>query len=311
MILSIILLVAGAALLVKGADLLIDGGVGIALKSGVSHLVIGLTIVAFGTSAPELTVSLTAVFQGSGDVCFGNVVGSNIANIALILGVTAVISPVIVNRHLIRWELHFMLVISAITMYVGYTQKAGLIIGIIFLILFDYYIFHCFKSHVPAPEVDDKKAQKTYPVLILMVCLGIIALGVGGNIFVHGAIKIATLLGVSEAIIALTVVAFGTSLPELFTSAIASLKSQSDISLGNIVGSNIFNILLVIGATATIRPFSISPDPYLNYVGMPFMMFAALLLFPFAISGSTISRIEGALFFFLYCVAIALAVIMA
>jgi cation:H+ antiporter len=311
MLLSIILLIAGAALLVKGADLLVDGGVGIALKSGVSHLVVGLTIVAFGTSAPELTVSLTASFQGSGDVCFGNVVGSNIANIALILGITALISPVSVNKNLIYWELPFMLVISAITMYIGYTHKAGLIIGSIFLILFGYYIFHCFKSHVPAPEVDDENARKTYPVLITMVCLGVVALGVGGNLFVNGAITIARLLGVSESVIALTVVALGTSLPELFTSAIASLKSQSDISLGNIVGSNIFNILLVIGTTATIRPFTISPDPYLLYVGMPFMMFTALLLFPFAVSGTTISRMEGALFFLLYTISIVLAVIMA
>ncbi|MFC1551243.1 calcium/sodium antiporter [Candidatus Latescibacterota bacterium] len=310
MIIPLLLLVAGSVLLVKGADMLVDGGSGIALKSGVSELVVGLTIVAFGTSAPELTVSLTAAFQGSGDLCFGNVVGSNIANIALILGVTAVLSPVAVNPNLIKWELPFMLIISAITMYVGYTREAGLIVGIVFLLLFAYYIFHCFKSQAYAPDIYDEKAHKTYPVLFLMIVAGIAGLGIGGNLFVDGAIKIAVKLGVSEAVIALTVVAFGTSLPELFTSVIASFKKQADISLGNIVGSNIFNILLVIGATATIRPFKITPDPYLNKVGMPFMMIAALLLVPFALVGKTISRIEGAVFVALYCVSIALAVFM-
>ncbi|MFC1490401.1 calcium/sodium antiporter [Candidatus Latescibacterota bacterium] len=308
MIFSLFLLAAGAVLLVKGADMLVDGGVGIALRSGVSPLVVGLTIVAFGTSAPELTVSLTAAFNGSVDLCFGNVVGSNIANIALILGVTALLSPVAVNKNLIKWEIPFMLIISAITLYVGYTRVAGLIIGILFLSLFAYYIFHCFKSNTETPEVDENKSHKSYTVLIFMVLVGIIGLALGGKLFVDGAKKIATLLGVSEAVIALTVVAFGTSLPELFTSVIASFRKQSDISLGNIVGSNIFNILLVLGATATIRPFEISTDPYMDYVGLPFMMIAAFLLVPFALAGRTISRIEGAVFLILYCISIALAV---
>ena len=310
MIVSIIMLIAGGALLLKGADLLIDGGVGIALKSGVSHLVVGLTVVAFGTSAPELTVSLSAVFQGSGDICFGNVVGSNIANIALILGVTALISPVVVNNLLIRWEMPFLIFISVVTLYIGYGQKAGLIAGILLLLLFVFYLIHCYKSQVSTHEIDDEVSEKRYPALILMVCIGIAGLGIGGKIFVDGAIQIAKMLGVTEAVIALTVVAFGTSLPELATSVIASLKKQSDISLGNIVGSNIFNILLVIGPTASLRPFKISPDPYLNLVGMPMMMAVALLLVPFAISGERISRSEGAIFFILYCIAIALAVIM-
>jgi cation:H+ antiporter len=310
MIIPLLLLAAGSVLLVKGADMLVDGGSGIALRSGVSPLVVGLTIVAFGTSAPELTVSLTAAFQGSGDLCFGNVVGSNIANIALILGVTAVLSPVAVNPNLIKWELPFLLIISAITLFVGYSSEAGLIVGIMFLLLFAYYIFHCFKSHTGVPDVDDEASHKTYSALLLMIIAGIVGLAIGGNLFVDGAIRIATRLGVSEAVIALTVVAFGTSLPELFTSVIASFKKQADISLGNIVGSNIFNILLVIGATATIRPFDITPDPYLNKVGMPFMMIAALLLVPFAMAGKTISRIEGAAFLALYAVSIALAVFM-
>ncbi|MFC1542196.1 sodium:calcium antiporter, partial [Candidatus Latescibacterota bacterium] len=167
----------------------------------------------------------------------------------------------------------------------------------------------CFKSPTETPDVDEEKAQKTYPALMLIVCAGIIGLGLGGYLFVDGATKIARLLGVSESVIAITIVAFGTSLPELFTSAIASLKKQSDISLGNIVGSNIFNILLVIGTTATIRPFSITPDTYLDYVGLPFMLIVAFLLFPFALTGRTITRFEGAVFVILYCISIILAVI--
>lgn len=311
MILSILYLIAGAAILVKGADLLIDGGVGIALKSGVSHLVVGLTIVAFGTSAPELTVSLTAAFQGAGDICFGNVVGSNIANIALILGVTALISPVVVNKNLIRWEIPFMIIISALTWYIGYSLKAGRIAGIALCILFAYYIIHCMKSPVEAPSVDDEKVHKKFPVLFLMVLMGAVGLGIGGLLFVNGARTIARILGVSEAIIGLTIVALGTSLPELVTSVIASMKGHADISLGNIVGSNIFNILLVIGATATIHPFEISPDRYLAQIGMPFMMLVAVMLFPFTISGKIISRIEGMFFLAIYILTIALAVIMA
>jgi len=309
--LSIIMLIAGVILLVKGADLLVDGGSGMALKSGVSQLVVGLTIVAFGTSAPELTVSLTAAFRGSGDVCFGNVVGSNIANIALILGVTALIRPVSVNKNLIRWEIPFMIFISLITCYIGYTNSAGRITGVGLLLLFTYYIVHCMKSPVSKPAIDVDKAQKKYPVLFLMVCIGVLGLGIGGKLFVDGAIEIARMLGVSEAVIALTVVALGTSLPELVTSVVAAIKGHSDISLGNIVGSNIFNILLVIGATALLRPFSISPDRYLTLVGMPLMMVLSIMIIPFAMSDKKLERAEGAIFTFLYGIAIALAVIMA
>ena len=307
----VIFLIAGAALLLKGADLLVDGGVGIALKSGVSHLVVGLTVVAFGTSAPELAASLTAAFKGSGDICFGNVVGSNVANIALILGVTALIRPVSVNKLLIRWEIPFMIGITAVTWHIGIMRSVGRLIGFALLGLFVIYLIHCMKSP-PAPvEIEDEKARKGYPALIILVILGVLGLAIGGTLFVRGAREIARALGISEAIIGLTVVALGTSLPELVTSGIAALKGHSDISLGNVVGSNIFNILLVIGATGAIRPFTISPDRYLNIIGLPFMMGLALLLLPFSISGTRISRAEGALFFLLYIVYCGLAVVMA
>ncbi len=307
----ILFILIGAVLLVKGADLLVDGGSGIALKSGVSQLVVGLTVVAFGTSAPELAASLSAALRGSGDICFGNVIGSNVANIGLILGITALIRPVAVNRLLVRWELPFLAAISIYVYAIGVMQNAGRLHGAAMLILFAVYLLHCKNSPAVSMDVEDENADKTYTVLGIMVAAGVFGLAAGGWLFVEGAKEIARTLGVSESVIGLTVVALGTSLPELLTSAVAAVKGHADISLGNIVGSNIFNILLVLGATAVISPFPISPDPYLARVGLPLMLGLALVLFPFSISGNKISRFEGLLLFLSYCVYIALAVIMA
>lgn len=311
MLISIMFIVIGAALLIKGADLLVDGGAGIALKSGVSHLVVGLTVVAFGTSAPELAASLSAAFNGSGGICFGNVVGSNVANIALILGVTALILPVAVNRLLIRWEIPFMIAVTIPAMAMGYMGYAGRAAGIVLLILFAVYLEHCMKSPPMPMDVEDSKAQRPMYVLILMAAAGIAGLSAGGMLFVKGSRDIAAALGVSEAVIGLTVVALGTSLPELITSVVAALKGHADISLGNIVGSNIFNILLVLGATATIKPYVIDPDRFLSMTGMPLMLALAVILLPFSMTGKIISRIEGAFLTFMYIVYIALAVVMA
>ncbi|MFC1692358.1 calcium/sodium antiporter [Candidatus Latescibacterota bacterium] len=311
MILPLLLIIIGAAFLIKGADLLVDGGSGLALKSGVSHLVVGLTVVAFGTSAPELAASLVASFKGAGDICFGNVVGSNVANIALILGATSLIRPVSVNKQLVRWEIPFMIGISVLTYYLGIVQKAGRFHGAVLLVLFGFYLFHCLKSPPVPIEVEEDTARKGYAILFSKVIFGCVGLGLGGMLFVSGARDIARFLGVSEAVIGLTVVALGTSLPELITSAIASLKGHSDISVGNIVGSNIFNILLVIGATASIYPYRISPDSYLYFVGLPFMMGVAVLLLPFSISGKRITRVEGGFLFVIYIVYVVLAVMMA
>lgn len=311
MLIPVIKLLAGAALLVKGADMLVNGGEGIALKSGVSALVVGLTVVAFGTSAPELAVSLTAALRGSGDVSFGNVVGSNIANIALILGMTALIRPVVVNRSLIRRELPFLIFISVITCVIGYRMQVGRFTALGLLVLFAYYLFTCFKSPPSETEVDDETARKSYGILFLLAGVGVAGLGFGGMFFVDGAREIALKFGVSEAIIGLTVVALGTSLPELVTSIVAALRNQADISVGNIVGSNIFNILLVIGASASIRPYDISPDRYLFWVGLPLMMLLAIILLPIAITGKQVSRLEGGAFTIVYILAIVLAVFLA
>ena len=307
---SIILLIIGVALLVKGADLLVDGGSGIALKSGISSLVVGLTVVAFGTSAPELAGSLVAALQGSGDISFGNVVGSNVANIALILGVTALIAPVTVNRRLFRWELPLLVIISAFTWYLGWLHEVSRLHGIILLAAFGYYIHHCIKSPTVPVDVADTRARMGYPALIGMVVLGVAGLGLGGMLFVNGAQRIAVSLGVSEAVIGLTVVALGTSLPELLTSMMASIKGDADISLGNIVGSNIFNILMVIGTSATVQPYAISPDRFLSHVGLPVMMGLAVIMLPFAATGGKIGRREGAILAIIYVVYTLLAVVL-
>jgi len=311
LMISVIFIIIGAGLLLKGADLLVDGGTGLALKSGISPLVVGLTIVAFGTSAPELAASLVAALKGSGDISFGNVVGSNCANIALILGVTALIRPLAVNISLVKWEVPFLIGISVLTYGVGFIQHTNRLIGVGFLALFFVYLMHCKKSPPVELDVDDKKEAKAFPALIFMVLLGIAGLGSGGMLFVEGARNIALTLGVSEAIIGLTVVAIGTSLPELITSVIASLKGHADISLGNIVGSNIFNILLVLGATSVIQPYTISHDTFLEMVGMPVMMGLTVALPLFALRGNRISRIEGTLLFIVYLVYCVLAVVMA
>ena len=310
MVLSLITIVIGVGFLVKGADWLVDGGAGIALKSGVSHLVVGLTVVAFGTSAPELTASLVAALKGSGDICFGNIVGSNVANIALILGMTALLRPVVVNRALVRWEIPFMIAISALIWYIGFFNKAERIYGIVLLALFVWYVIHCIQSP-PAPVgVDDEKAMRSYTFLSFLVLLGIGGLVIGGRLFVDGAQNISRELGVSEAVIGLTVVSVGTSLPELATSVVAALKGHSDISLGNIIGSNIFNILLVIGTTSTLLPFTISRDRFLTVVGLPFMMGLSVILWPISYSGTRINRIEGGFFFAVFCMYTVLALVM-
>jgi cation:H+ antiporter len=293
---------------VKGADLLVDGGSGIALKSGVSRLVVGLTIVAYGTSAPELASSLIAAFTGSGDLCFGNVVGSNVLNIVLILGLATVLNPIDIHRNLIRWELPFMIAISLGTVAIGIAGFLSRWMGAVLVVIFVVYIIRCFKHPSTDIAVENDVVKKGYPILFLLVVLGIAGLGIGASLFVDGARDIARWFGVSDALIGLTVVALGTSLPELFTSAVAAFKGESDISLGNIVGSNIFNILLVLGATGLIHPVVISHDPFMMFTGLPLMMAAAVLLTIFSVAGTRLTRAHGVVFLLLFVLYTYLAV---
>ena len=262
MVWQIALLIIGFVMLIKGADWFVDGAAGIADKLHIPQLIIGLTIVAMGTSAPEAAISISASVQGSADIAVGNILGSNILNILIILGITSVITPLAVQKSTVKYEIPFVIIISVIFGLIGlFDNSIGFIDGILLWILFIAYIAYLFimtkKGKIQADESDDedngKKPKKVWQ-LILFGIIGIALVVFGSNITVNAATEIATMFGMSERFIGLTIVALGTSLPELVTSITAALKKNADIAIGNIVGSNIFNILFVIGTSAMITP---------------------------------------------------------
>jgi len=220
---------------------------------------------------------------------------------------TAVITPIAVNKALIRWDFPFLFTVTAGISIIGYWGYVARPTGFILLVLYAVYISYCYKRSQKLPPLPKAETGKPLAVLILMIPAGIAGLVIGGDIFVDAAIRIARILGITEAVIGLTIVALGTSLPELVTSVVASLKGQADISMGNIVGSNIMNILVVLGVTATISPFAIDPDHYLRFVGIPAMMLVTVLLAPVYVSDRYLSRIEGATLFIIYTATLALA----
>ena len=262
MVWQIVLLIIGFVMLIKGADWFVDGAAGIADKLHIPQLSIGLTIVAMGTSAPEAAISISASVQGSADIAVGNILGSNILNILIILGITSVITPLAVQKSTVKYEIPFVIIISVIFGLIGlFDNSIGFIDGILLWVLFIAYIAYLFimtkKGKIQADESDDedndKKPKKVWQ-LILFGIIGIALVVFGSNITVNAATEIATMFGMSERFIGLTIVALGTSLPELVTSITAALKKNADIAIGNIVGSNIFNILFVIGTSAMITP---------------------------------------------------------
>jgi cation:H+ antiporter len=259
---QIALLIIGFVMLIKGADWFVDGAAGIADKLHIPQLIIGLTIVAMGTSAPEAAISISASVQGSADIAVGNILGSNILNILIILGITSVITPLAVQKSTVKYEIPFVIIISVIFGLIGlFDNSIGFIDGILLWVLFIAYIAYLFimtkKGKIQADESDDedngKKPKKVWQ-LILFGIIGVALVVFGSNITVNAATEIATMFGMSERFIGLTIVALGTSLPELVTSITAALKKNADIAIGNIVGSNIFNILFVIGTSAMITP---------------------------------------------------------
>ena len=295
--------IGGIALLYFGAEFLIKGGVSIALKLKVPALIIGLTLVAFGTSAPELVVSIDASLKGSGDISIGNVVGSNICNIALILGLSALIAPLTVQKKLLRFDMP-ILIISSIVLSLfcwlsnGVTRWQGAIFFASIIAYTVYSIYDGKKSG--ADENDDVSNSKIYPhiVSVLFVIGGLAGLIIGAKLFVNAAVFAASAMGVSDAVIGLTIVALGTSLPELATSVVAAFKGEQDIAIGNVVGSNIFNIFCILGIAPLISPIH---APGINMVDMGTMLFITLALFPIMRSGWKISRSEGAFFLLIYC----------
>ncbi|MDE5745829.1 MAG: calcium/sodium antiporter, partial [Paramuribaculum sp.] len=265
MILNILLLIGGLALILVGANMLTDGSSDLARRMGISELVVGLTVVAFGTSTPELVISLISAVKGTSELAIGNVVGSNIFNICGIIGIVALIKPMKVSHDIMNNEIPLVFLSSLILLIMGngplldsepamiLSRVDGLLL-ILFFILFMRHTLSQAKTGAPAQESADPKPPMKVAKAILFVLLGLAGLIFGGDIFVDGATGIAKALGVSDAVIALTIVAVGTSLPELAVSITAAVKGKPELALGNVIGSNIFNIFLVLGASATIFP---------------------------------------------------------
>lgn len=263
MAIQLLLLVAGFVMLVKGADLFVDGASGIATKFGIPQLVIGLTIVAMGTSAPEAAVSITAAFADNADITIGNIVGSNILNILIILGISALVYPLAIQKSTLIVDIPVVLLATVVLYLLGFDGKISRIDGIIMLVVFAAYLSYLFigaKKEASLQKAENTDAEENAAKEISLLKASIftvigLALIIGGsNFVVNSATAIAKALGLSQRFIGLTIVALGTSLPELFTSVTAALKKNSDIAIGNIVGSNIFNILFIVGLSGLIIP---------------------------------------------------------
>ncbi len=261
-VLNIVLLVVGFAMLVKGADWFVDGAAGIAEKFGIPQLVVGLTIVAMGTSAPEAAVSITAALKGTADIAVGNVVGSNILNILIILGLTGFITNVAVQKSTLFCEIPYMLVITVLLLFMGmHGGSINLVEGIILWVLFIIYLAYLFVMAKKGKQnAEESKENRPVWKLLIFAIIGGVVVVWGSNITVDSATAIAEIIGLSEKFIGLTIVALGTSLPELVTSVTAAKKGNADIAIGNIVGSNIFNILFVLGTSALIIPITFEPS---------------------------------------------------
>mgnify|MGYP002624082205 CR=1 FL=1 len=294
MIIEILLILAGLALVVFGSDYLVDGASAIARKSGVSEFVIGVTIVGFGTSCPELVVSLTGAIQGSADISIGNVVGSNIMNTLLILGLTAVLAPIAVTKVNLRRDIPVLVGVTLFFVLLTLKGTLNWIDGVLFLLLFAGYMAICLKSGKEEVQDEPQEREIGMGLAILMVVGGLAALVFGGRLFVNHAVNFAKAVGVSEKFIAVTLLAGGTSMPELVTCIVAAAKKKGQLALGNIIGSNIFNILLILGISSLVRPLSTAG---MAWVDIAVLMASALLV---ALSGyigkhERINRLEGAL----------------
>ncbi len=310
-LLTFTLFILGLVLLIIGAELLVRGASQIATLIGISPLVIGLTVVAYGTSAPELAVGVHSAYVGQPDIAVGSVVGSNIFNILFILGISALITPLIVQQQLIKIDVPLMIVVSVLAWILSLDGIINLTDGIIlFLILIAYTIFSIQQSRKESKMIQEEyekefgikkiKSKHSIIIQILLIIAGGAFLVLGSNWLVKGAVDIATFYGVSELVISLTVVAAGTSLPEVATSIVAAIKGEKDIAVGNVVGSNIFNILSVLGLTSIVAPNGIRVSPAALNFDIPIMTAVAVACLPIFFTANKISRWEGALFFGYY-----------
>lgn len=310
MLMAVGLILVGLVALVIGGELLVRGASALAAFLGVSPLIIGLTVVAFGTSAPELAVSLKAGLAGQADISIGNVVGSNIFNILFILGISALVTPLVVNSQLIRRELPLMVIVSLATWGLAFNGTLGRIEGLILVGgLIIYVVWSVIESRRESTAVVEEFAEEFdkpprtkwgLALQLLWIVLGLIALALGSRWLVDGAVMIARQMGMSELLIGLTIVAAGTSLPEVVASITASLKGERDIAVGNVVGSNLFNLMCVLGMTAIVVPSGVPVASSAIWQEMPVMIAASVMCLPIFFTGYRIDRWEGGLFLFWY-----------
>lgn len=319
---SILLFLLGLIVLIVGADLLVRGASRLAAAFGVSPLAIGLTIVAIGTASPEIAVSLKAAASGQGDLTLGNVLGSNIFNILFILGVTSIVAPIVIAEQLIRKDAPIMLGVSLLTLTLAVDGNLGWLDGVLLLIgLIIYTVFALKQSRAENSDVQNEYAEefaekqprtaKQTSINFGFIFVGLALLVLGSNWLVDSATQIAKVLGVSELVIGLTIVAVGTSLPEVATSVIAAIKGESDIAVGNAVGSNIFNLLGVLGIGALVAPDGVAVASRVLQFDLPVMVFVALVTLPIFYIDNRVSRIEGGLLLAYYAVYIAYVILRA
>lgn len=301
MLSQILILIAGLILILCGANWLVDGSSSIAKRFGISEFVIGLTIVGIGTSTPEMVVSFLSSFQGKADMAIGNIVGSNIFNTMMILGVTALISPLAITKSNIKRDIPLNIFVTAFLILLGMNftifgmgqDQLSRIDGAILLAVFAWYLWVSFKSDNGDSEKDGEgiKEYKTF-VSVLLIIAGLAGLVIGGRLFVNSATELAKMFGVSDKFIAITVMAAGTSMPELATCVVAALKGRGQLALGNVLGSNISNILLILGGAALINPLSFSGMTYVD-LGAVLISAIFILLSAYCFKKKTLDRFEG------------------
>jgi cation:H+ antiporter len=308
---DILLLIGGLLLILLGANGLTDGAASIAKRFNIPSIVIGLTIVAFGTSTPELTVSISSAMKGSSDIAIGNVVGSNIFNILFIVGCTSLVAPIVITRNTLRKEIPLCILSSVVLLVIandvlldkGASNILSTTDGILLLCFFLIFLSYTFAIALDGKSqaTDEENNIKQMPMLksVLFIIGGLCGLVYGGQLFVDGAMNIARSLGVSESVIGLTLVAGGTSLPELATSIVAALKKNPEIAIGNVIGSNLFNIFFILGCSATITPMNISG---ITNIDLSVLVGASILMWFFGLffAKRTINRPEGAFFVLCY-----------
>ena len=314
--LQVLLLIVGLALIVFGADWLVDGASGIARRFGLSEFVIGLTIVGMGTSAPEMVVSFIGAIQGNADIAIGNVVGSNIMNTLLILGLTALILPMAIKPANNKIDIPIYIGITVLLVLLGLEQTIFHIgtdglsrwDGGILLALFIGYMILSFKKNKPEEEGDSPAKKRSIGLCLLMIAAGVAGLAFGGNLFVNNATELARSLGVSDKFIAITILAGGTSMPELATCVVAAFKKKGQLALGNIIGSNVFNILLILGGSALIRPLSFEHITFVD-LGVLVVSAVSLLTAGFFFRKREIDRLDAVLYLLIWAAYMAYLII--